>query len=138
MDEKRLSRYREKMSLINKRRDNINSWIPHRDEKSVLAIYKAFQEMIEAFTDIFAMALKDMGELVQDDYSNIERLCEKSILGELQGGIMKEANGLRNRLVHEYNGLVRGIALESVKNVILHVDEILEDIEIWMKNCSKK
>ncbi len=51
---------------------------------------------------------------------------------------MKEANGLRNRLVHEYNGLVRGIALESVKNVVLHVDEMLEDIEIWMKNCSKK
>ncbi len=86
MDEKRLARYREKMSRIEKRRDNINSWIPHRDEKSVLAIYKAFQEMIEAFTDIFAMALKDMGELVQDDYSNIERLSEKGILGELQGG----------------------------------------------------
>ncbi|MFO8110703.1 MAG: hypothetical protein R6U17_09350 [Thermoplasmata archaeon] len=83
MDEKRLLRYREKMSLIDKRKNNIDSWIPHRDEKSVLAVYKAYQELLEAFTGIFAIALKDIGELVQDDYSNIERLCEKGILGEL-------------------------------------------------------
>ncbi|MFO8110704.1 MAG: hypothetical protein R6U17_09355 [Thermoplasmata archaeon] len=51
---------------------------------------------------------------------------------------MKEANGLRNRLVREYNGLVREIALESIKNVILHVDEISEDMEIWVRNCSKE
>ncbi len=138
MDGKRLLRYREKMSLIDKRKNNIDSWISHRDEKSVLAVYKAYQELLEAFTGIFAMALKDMGDLVQDDYSNIERLCEKGILGELQGEIMKEANGLRNRLVHEYNGLVREIALESIKNVILNVDDILEDMEIWMKKFSKK
>jgi uncharacterized protein YutE (UPF0331/DUF86 family) len=61
MDENRLRRYKEKINVIEKRRENIFSWISDRDEKSVLAIYKAFQEMTESFTDICAMLLKDMG-----------------------------------------------------------------------------
>lgn len=46
MDEERISRYRDKISVITKRRDNISSWIQDRDEKSTLAVYKAYQEMI--------------------------------------------------------------------------------------------
>jgi len=79
MDNKRVSRYKEKLSLIEKRKNNISTWIDHRDEKSVLAIYKAYQEMIEALTDIFAMMLKELDEVVEDDYSNIDRLREGHI-----------------------------------------------------------
>jgi hypothetical protein len=43
MDEKRLKRYIEKINVIEKRRGNIFSWISEKDEKSVLAVYKAFQ-----------------------------------------------------------------------------------------------
>ncbi|MFW6145138.1 MAG: hypothetical protein ACOC55_06155 [Candidatus Natronoplasma sp.] len=53
MDEERISRYRDKISIVDKRRDDISSWIQERDEKSTLAVYKAYQEMIEAFTDLF-------------------------------------------------------------------------------------
>lgn len=137
MDKKRVSRYKEKLSLIEKRKDNISRWIDNHDEKSVLAIYKAYQEMIEALTDIFAMILKDMDEVVEDDYSNIENLREKGILTEKQEGLMKEANGLRNRLVHEYNGLERKIALDSLKRINSEVDDILEEVRRWIANHSK-
>ncbi|MFP4143146.1 MAG: DUF86 domain-containing protein [Thermoplasmata archaeon] len=133
MEEKRLSRYKEKISMIVKRRDNISSWIGERSEKSTLAVYKAYQEMMEGFTDIFAMILKDMGELVEDDYTNIERLGEKGLLDEDQEALMKEGNGLRNRLVHGYNGLERKIALESIERINSRVDEVLEGIRKWIR-----
>ena len=137
MDKKRVSRYKEKLSLIEKRKNNISTWIDHRDEKSVLAIYKAYQEMIEALTDIFAMMLKELDEVVEDDYSNIDRLREKGILSDKQDAIMKEANGLRNRLVHEYNGLERKIALSSLKRINSKVDDILEEVRRWITKHSK-
>ncbi len=133
MDKKRLSRYRAKISTITKRRDNISSWIQDRDEKSTLAVYKAYQEMIEAFTDLFAMIVKDMGEVVEDDYTNIEKLREKGLLDVKQEGIMKESNGLRNRLVHEYNGLEKKIALESIERTNSKVVEVLEEIRGWVE-----
>ncbi|MFW5898664.1 MAG: HepT-like ribonuclease domain-containing protein, partial [Candidatus Saliniplasma sp.] len=97
MDKKRINRYRQKISLITKRKSNISTWIKDTDEKSILAVYKAYQETVEAFTDIFAMILKDINEIVEDDYTNIEKLGEKGILDGKEEGLMKEANGLRNR-----------------------------------------
>ncbi len=132
MDEERLSRYRDKISTITKRRDNISSWIQDRDEKSTLAVYKAYQEMIEAFTDLFAMILKDMGEVVEDDYTNIENLREKGLLDPEQEGVMKESNGLRNRLVHEYNGLEKKIALDSIERTNSKITGVLEEIRVWI------
>lgn len=98
-----------------------------------MAIYKAYQELVEAFTDVFAMILKDMGELVEDDYTNIERLSEKKLLDENQEALMKEANGLRNRLVHEYNGLEKKTALESIKRINSEAEKVLEAIRGWIK-----
>ena len=133
MEEKRISRYKEKISVIAKRKSNISSWIDDRSEKGILAVYKAFQELMEAFTDIFAMILKDMGEIVEDDYTNIQKLREKKLLNEEQEALMKEANGLRNRLVHEYNGLEEKTAIESIEKINSEVEGILEDVRKWIR-----
>lgn len=137
MDENRIARYRQKISIIERRRENIKSWIDEKDEKSVLAVYKSFQELIESFTDIFAMMIKDMNRLVEDDYANIEKLRERSILSEEQEELMKEANGLRNRLIHEYNGLERETAVNSIRKINSNLEKVLEDVRKWMKNQSK-
>ncbi len=137
MDENRITRYRQKISVIEKRRKNIKTWIDEEDEKSVLAVYKSYQELIESFTDIFAMIVKDMNELVEDDYTNIEKLRERAILSEEQEGLMKEANGLRNRLVHEYNGLERETAVNSIRRINSKLDKVLEKVKKWIKNRSK-
>ena len=133
MKKNRILRYREKIEVITKRKENISSWIDGKDEKSILAVYKAYQEMIESFTDIFAMMLKDMGELVKDDYSNIEILNSKGFLNEDEEGLMKEANGLRNRLVHEYNGLERKVAIESIRRINQNLENVIEEIRTWIK-----
>ncbi|MGM0405659.1 MAG: DUF86 domain-containing protein [Thermoplasmatota archaeon] len=133
MDKERLLRYKEKISVIVERRDNIRSWIGEDDVKSNLAVYKAYQEMIEALTDIFAMMLKDMGGLVEDDYSNIEKMKDKGMLDDKQEGLLKESNGLRNRLVHEYNGIEKRIAMESIKRINSQIEEVLEDVRGWIK-----
>ncbi len=132
MDEKRIKRYRDKISVVVKRRDNISEWMDEKDEKSILAIYKAYQELIEAFTDIFAMMLKDMDSVVEDDYSNIEKLRVEGLLNEEQSALMKQANGLRNRLVHEYNGIERETALRSMTHIDQQLEGILEEIEGWI------
>lgn len=137
MDAKRVSRYKEKISLIEKRKNDISNWIDKRDEKSVLAIYKAYQEMVEGLTDIFAMILKDMDEVVEDDYSNIENLRGEGILTVKQEELMKEANGLRNRLVYEYNGLERKTALDSIKGINSEVENVLEEVRTWIEKHSK-
>lgn len=133
MDKKRIKRYREKISNISRRKSNISSWIDSKDEKSTLAVYKAYQEAVDSFDLIFAMMLKDMGEIVEDDYANLERLGEKGILDEKEEGLMKEANGLRNRLVHEYNGLERKIAIDSIRNTVENFEGVLEEIRKWLK-----
>ncbi|MFW6145139.1 MAG: HepT-like ribonuclease domain-containing protein [Candidatus Natronoplasma sp.] len=71
--------------------------------------------------------------MVEDDYTNIERLREKRLLDREQEGLMKESNGLRNRLVHEYNGLEKKIALESIKRTNSKVVDILEVVKGWLK-----
>lgn len=138
MDKIRMKRYLEKMTIIDKRRNNISSWISDNDEKSILAVYKAFQELVESLTDILAMIIKDMKQIVEDDYSNIEKLSEKGLFSKEQESLLKEANGLRNRLVHEYNGLERKTAIHSIEEINDDLDQILEDIRKWMKENTKE
>ena len=133
MNKDRIKRYKEKITVIETRRNNIFSWISETDEKSVLAVYKAFQEVVESFTDLFAMMLKDMGEIVEDDYSNIEALERTNLLNQKQSAVMKEANGLRNRLVHEYNGLERQTARISMEEINDEMEDILTKVRSWIK-----
>ena len=58
-------------------------------------------------------------------------------MSDKQDAIMKEANGLRNRLVHDYNGLERKIALSSLKRINSKVDDILEEVRRWITKHSK-
>ncbi len=40
------------------------------------AIYKEFQEAVEMITDICAIIVRDIGYSVEDDYTNMERICD--------------------------------------------------------------
>jgi len=133
MNKDRIKRYKEKITVIETRRNNIFSWISETDEKSVLAAYKAFQELVDSLTLIFAMMLKDMGEIVGEDYSNIEALERTNMLNQKQAAVMKEANGLRNRLIHEYNGLERQTARISMEEINDEMEDILTKIRSWIK-----
>jgi len=69
-------------------------------------IYKEYQELVESITDLAAMTAKDQNKIVEDDYSNLDKLATTLHLNTEHTIQLKKANGLRNILVHEYNGII--------------------------------
>ncbi len=100
--------------------------------KSLLAIEKAAQESIEVATDLMAMILKDISIPPTDDYTNISRVLEQDIIAEKTGRILREANGLRNRLIHVYNDIEQKVLLQSIRRVMPGISEFLDVVEKWL------
>ncbi|RLG27143.1 DUF86 domain-containing protein, partial [Methanosarcinales archaeon] len=97
----RIERYRDKINYIVHNIESIR-----KDAESELEMSGIFYELhtaIEASMDVVAMLLKDMGEAVEDDYSNITRLSEIGIISVDLADQLRKCNGLRNYLVHRYN-----------------------------------
>lgn len=143
MDHERLKRYSEKIELLRQRAEKIRGWTREKDIESLrgkikdkLAVYKAFQEATEAAMDLCAMILKDSGKNVEDDYSNLNKLQEEEIITGEIAEVLKESKGLRNRLIHEYNSLEVGTALESVKRLTPRVDEFAQEVAEWLEKNS--
>jgi len=82
------------------------------------AIYKEFQEAVEAASDVSAMVRRGLNSSAKDDYGNIDFLVEKAILEERIGEKLKEANGLRNRLIHGYDGVNDETACDAIKELV--------------------
>ncbi|MCA1814538.1 MAG: DUF86 domain-containing protein [Halobacteriales archaeon] len=133
MDARRERRYRDKLQHADEALRDVQAWLGEAatDRKSRRAVYKAFQEACEAATDLAAMVLVDAGLTAKDDYTNLD--AAEKVLG-LAGGTrhLKEATGLRNRLVHEYNGLDDGVALAAMRELEPVVRDFLEEVERWL------
>jgi len=137
MEIKRVKRYRDKINVIIERCEEISEWTEEfesegftRDEKTKLATYKAFQEVVESCMDIIAMACKDGKMVPKDDYTNIENI---DFINESMKGVLIEANGLRNRLVHRYNQSDDLIAFVSIKELLPKIEDFVEVIKQWMR-----
>jgi uncharacterized protein YutE (UPF0331/DUF86 family) len=137
MEIKRVKRYRDKINVIIERCEEISEWTEEfeaekftRDEKTKLATYKAFQEVVESCMDIIAMACKDEKIAPKDDYTNIANL---DFINESMKGVLIEANGLRNRLVHRYNQSDELIAFVSIKELLPKIEDFVGVIEQWMR-----
>lgn len=136
MKMERIKRYKDKIGKASKRADQINQWALEisqedfiKDEKTMLATYKAFQEMVEACLDIVAMIFKDTNNVPNDDYTNIQNL---EWVDKKTKAALSEANGLRNRLVHRYNQTDDIVALESMRALLPELKGFLEDVETWI------
>ena len=133
MEEMRRKRYLEKAELIRKRAGEIEKWKSgfFIEERDRLATYKAFQEIVEACMDIIAMMLKDSGKIPEDDYSNINKAVKTGLLPANLKESLDDINGLRNRIVHEYNGLDDKIASDAMDEILPDVKEFAGVIEKW-------
>ena len=131
MEEKRVLRYREKIDFIVRSMESIPEK-PKGDLEISGVLYK-LHTSIEAAMDLVAMVLKDRGEKIEEDYTNIGAL-EKSemIVGGLAGKL-KKCNGLRNYLVHRYNRVDEDIALGSVSEVRKTLYDFVEVVERILK-----
>ena len=141
----RYQRYLDKIAFIQNRIKLAFQWINElsfkellRDEKSKLAIYKAFQEAIEAMLDVIAMICKDLMIGARDDYTNINNLVAEAILELDHGRVLREANGLRNKLIHWYNKLDDEIAMRSIMRLIPQLESITRVVLEWLKSQLKR
>ncbi len=97
------------------------------------AMYKEFQEAVEAVSDVCAMVRRGLNSSAKDDYSNIDFLVDKGILEEEMGEKLREANGLRNRLIHEYDGINDKIACYAIKELVGDLREFSLGALKWIK-----
>lgn len=136
LPEPRKKRYVQKIHHGRHRIALVEEWqqegVSEYEIKSLLAIEKAAQESIEVATDLMAMILKDTSIPPTDDYTNISRLLEQDMITEEIGGVLREANGLRNRLIHVYNDIEQEVLLESIRRVMPGISEFLDVVEEWL------
>ena len=139
MEIERAKRYRDKLNLILERTADIEDWTSIEisdfisDKKTRLAVYKAFQELLEAALDIVAMSCRDSRIISKDDYANVEALYQKNILDERLKNALIESNGLRNRLVHRYNTLDDRTAFESILELLPDFKYFTEVMDKWLE-----
>ena len=133
----RKERYNQKLNELKDRVVFLESHLSWKEEflsNRVLkkAVYKEFQEAAEIISDIIAMIVKDCNFSVEDDYKNIEIVSNliniESIKNEL-----KSINGLRNILVHEYNGINDSLAYDSITSFLPAIKKFITLVEEWLR-----
>ena len=135
MNEDRRLRYRDKLLWIHNRSSLIETWTGEKemqdypDQKTTLAIFQAFHEIAEAFMDLIAMMLRDMDIPARDDYSNIDKI---SLFSPEQKDILRGMNGLRNRIIHRYNGTDEHQALLGISEVLTEIPALTRACEEWL------
>ncbi|NOZ81897.1 MAG: DUF86 domain-containing protein [Candidatus Micrarchaeota archaeon] len=139
----RKARYMQKLNELKDRIEFIENRIGWKEEfleNRILrkAIYKEFQETVEIVSDIAAMLVKDFGFAVEDDYKNLEIIGNKLGFEEKLVVVLKKAHGLRNVLVHEYNGIIDQQAYESMVDFLPFLKKFEKTVRKWIENSSKE
>ena len=145
ISKKRLKRYNDKLEYLNQSIKYLNDWTKNVDVKEFLedldmqkkyGIFYAFQITVEIITDITAMIVKDLKVVPKDDYSNIEILKKKKVITSDLVAKIGEANGLRNRIVHDYNGLDEDLAYSNLLKLVKDLKIFEDETKKWLKmNC---
>lgn len=139
LSEEKIDRYLEKLEKVRLRSENLNDWLAgdietlKRNTERRLASYKAFQEIVEAMTDVCAMFAADNDMSVGDDYENLEKAAGRLYDEEIKGKL-ERANGLRNRIVHEYDNFEDLRALEDMKDLLDAVERFEKEARKWIKS----
>jgi len=142
MDDKRKNRYQDKIANLTKYYNLLSKWIEKSDlkkmvnesnYKEIFSIYHAAQLSIEVISDICVMMVKDSQLIPKDNYTNFETLYSEGILSNELLDALKELNGLRNRIVHDYNGIIDKIAVESIINNLPKMKSFQEVVKSWLK-----
>jgi len=129
MDEIRKKRYRDKINYVI---DCLKVFpVEPKNELEKRGIFYSLQTSIESVIDLIAMLVKDLGIPVQDDENNISEIVNKRNVEEKLGDDLKKANGMRNIIVHRYNGIDEEIIMESVdivKDLLIKWLDIIEEV----------
>lgn len=128
-------RYRQKMNFIIEKIKALplNPANPTEVDSIMYRILLA----IEAAMDLVAMAVKDKGYTVGDDYHNIEHLVVLKVLSSSLGEELKKLNGLRNAIVHKYNKFEEEVVLKRVEQITEILISFLKSLEHELKTIAR-
>lgn len=79
--------------------------------------------------DLSAMKTKDIGLVVEDDYTNIEKLIKNDTISMKDGALLRKYNDIRNAIVHKYDWLDIEIVEEAFSKIDELSDVILKIVE---------
>lgn len=115
----RRERYLEKLEVFEEELNFIES---HRicDDVTERALLHSLQVCVEVSMDVVAMLMRDMGLVVEDDYTNIEKLTKEIVMDKEKGETLKDYTGLRTAIVHRYNHL----DMKYVEEGLAGIDEL--------------
>ena len=146
IDPERITRYRKKLVYLERYYDWLRNWMDkssledieeYKNYQALMGIYHAAQNAAESIIDILSMINKDVAHLVQDNYKNLDYVIQKGILNaQLREGL-KEIIGLRNRLAHDYNGIIDIYAWDTINDNLEHLNKFHEEIQKWLNHQSK-
>ncbi len=129
MEKERKNRYLEKIQYIMNSIDEIEQVLPSPSGIALKGVFYNLTSSIDACLYLIAMLSKDLGIVPQGDYENIQQLRRHNFIDENLANELIKCNGLRNFLVHRYNGIDDAIVLESipfVKAALMRFIELLE------------
>ncbi|NMC08240.1 MAG: DUF86 domain-containing protein [Candidatus Lokiarchaeota archaeon] len=122
-----MKRYRDKINYIT---ENLHFFdAAPKNELEKRGLFYTIQTSIEGIIDMIAMCLRDVGLEVAEDAYNIDKVAETFKVSKELGERLKLANGMRNILVHRYNGVEETIVLDSIqdlKTVLVAWIEVIE------------
>ncbi|MHA1370662.1 MAG: type VII toxin-antitoxin system HepT family RNase toxin [Promethearchaeota archaeon] len=138
----RKQRYDAKLSSLWENYSLLKKWFESSNLKElqekdnierIYAIYHSAQLTIETMIDISAMLVKDLGFNAKDNYSNYKLLKREGIISPEVFEALVNLNGLRNRLVHDYNKVVDEIAWRSIDENLEFIEEFEKAVKSWLK-----
>ncbi|MHA1851771.1 MAG: type VII toxin-antitoxin system HepT family RNase toxin [Candidatus Thorarchaeota archaeon] len=128
----RNTRYKTKMLYIQACLTKIEEVLPTPSGIVLMGVFYAISTAIEAAIDMVAMLCKDMGIMPKGDYENIQSILEQGLISKNLAEDLKKCNGLRNFLVHQYNGVDDDIVLESIPYVGTALVKFNEIVEVYL------
>ena len=148
IDEIRLNHYQEKLRHLKQYYQYTHHWLidnttfqiqdNEEGHRELFSIYHAIQLSIEAIIDLAAMLVKDSGNQPIDTYKNLKILRENNIIKMNSMDTLYRLIGLRNRIAHDYNGLIDKIALDSYTETYESISDFINEVELWIKSISSK
>ncbi|MCW3130563.1 MAG: DUF86 domain-containing protein [Methanophagales archaeon] len=131
----RMKRYLEKLEVFEGEMRFIKTK-PFTEEDDVTrrALLYALEVCVDVVMDVVAMATRDLGLTVEDDYTNVEKLEKEKVLVEREGELIRRFNGLRNAIVHKYNRL----DLDAVQRGLNKIEKLHEVLDKLVEVVERK
>ena len=138
MEQERKDRFLEKINRIHDNSDLIILWEKEAsdslnivDIKTALAIFKAFQEITEAFMDCIVLYIRENNLHPRDNYSNIEQI---DIFSPDQKLLLKEMNEIWCRVNHEYGNSEMVPLITRISHTLSDIPQVTRTLQIWIEN----